>query len=358
MSVKGRYSTIAVILHWVIAVMILGQIAGGLFMHRLPNSSPIKFDMYQVHKSFGITILLLTIFRLGWRLLNKPPALPETMPGWEKLAARSTHWLFYALLFLTPFAGWAMVSASPLEIPTVYFGVIEWPHLPFFDGAADRVAIEDTLKDRHEFLAFSILGLLALHVGAALKHHFINRDDVLVGMAPLNVAQIAGTIILLAGIFTAGGIYWSAPKNFTPPIGSPSVEAASETMAVIELTRAGLQEIEAIENAGEPTASAVAGEAQPQQVNRASSQWTVDKAASHLAFVGRENSGSFEGAFSSFDAAITFDPENLDAAVINVTVSTASASTGDQLRDANLPGNEWFDVKDHPTATFKSSTLT
>ncbi|VAW08545.1 hypothetical protein MNBD_ALPHA05-755, partial [hydrothermal vent metagenome] len=101
---QKRYSSVAVALHWAIAVLILTQIASGLYMAGLPNSSSVKFDLYQLHKSFGLSILGLTLIRLGWRLAHKPPALPSFMPGWQKLIARLTHWAFYALMLITPLA--------------------------------------------------------------------------------------------------------------------------------------------------------------------------------------------------------------------------------------------------------------
>ncbi|MCK5750531.1 MAG: cytochrome b/b6 domain-containing protein, partial [Oricola sp.] len=84
----ARYSPVAAILHWTIAALIIGQIFGGMYMHGLPNSSPVKFDLYQLHKSFGLTVLALSLVRLGWRFTHKAPPLPAAMPGWQKFAAR------------------------------------------------------------------------------------------------------------------------------------------------------------------------------------------------------------------------------------------------------------------------------
>lgn len=185
-SARTRYSTIAIVLHWTIAVLLVGQVAGGLFMANLPDSEAnLKFQVFQLHKSFGITILFLTVLRLLWRLINPAPPLPDSMAGWEKFLARASHWTFYFMLFALPLVGWAVVSASPLNLPTVLFGVIPWPHLPFFDGVTDRKALEETLAGVHEFLAFTTVGLLVLHVSAALKHHLFDRDDVLSRMLPL-----------------------------------------------------------------------------------------------------------------------------------------------------------------------------
>lgn len=150
-------------------------------MERLPPTS-FKFELYQWHKSFGITILLLSFARLSWRLTHPVPNLPETMKSWEKAAARFTHIAFYFLIFAQPLVGWIMVSASTLGIDTVLFKFIPWPHVP---GISPSEGLEDFMKQVHHFLAFSLIGLLVLHIGAALKHHFVERDDVLARMIPM-----------------------------------------------------------------------------------------------------------------------------------------------------------------------------
>ncbi len=182
-----RYSNVAIALHWLIAVMIIGQLAGGFYMHNLPREqAELKFQLYQLHKSFGITVLLLTLFRIGWRLTHKPPALPVKMAGWEKLLARGAHFAFYALLLALPLVGWAVVSSSPLagSVQTYLFGVIHLPHLPFFEGVEDRKGLSHDFEELHEFLAFAMIGLMGLHVAAALKHQIIDRDEVLSHMLP------------------------------------------------------------------------------------------------------------------------------------------------------------------------------
>ncbi len=183
----STYTRIAIVLHWLIALLIIGQIIGGWSMtHVIEEGSATQFELYQLHKSFGISILLLSLARVGWRLTHPAPALPHSMAVWERRAARATHVLFYAFMIGVPIGGWLMVSASPYadSVPTYLFGLIPWPHLPFFSGVDDRAAITEILSEIHEIFAFAIGGLLILHVGAALKHHFVNRDDVLARMAP------------------------------------------------------------------------------------------------------------------------------------------------------------------------------
>ncbi len=181
-----RYGLVAIILHWAIALSILGMlIMGFVFMENENLSLSQRYELFQWHKSIGITILLLSLFRLGWRLGHPPPALPDTLKPWERIAARVTHWGFYGVMIGMPLTGWLIVSTSPLNVPTVLYGLIPWPHLPFFADAADPQAISDRFAGAHEVLAFGAIGLVFLHVGAALKHHFVLKDDVLIRMLPL-----------------------------------------------------------------------------------------------------------------------------------------------------------------------------
>lgn len=184
-DIQSRYSSGAIVLHWLIAILVIGQIAGGLYMAGIPDEqASLKFEVFQWHKSFGITILLLTLLRIIWWLTHRPPALPASMPGWEKAAARASHFGFYLLLVAMPLLGWAYVSVAPLNVPTMLFGVIHWPHMPFFEGVTDRKEVAEIFAESHEIAAFAAIGLLLLHVAAALKHHLISRDDVLARMLP------------------------------------------------------------------------------------------------------------------------------------------------------------------------------
>jgi cytochrome b561 len=185
-SPAARYTGVAIALHWLIAILALGQVAGGLYMHNLPDGAAEKVALYQLHKSFGVTVLVLTLFRLFWRFTHPAPVLPAAMSGLEKAIARSVHVLFYAVLIGIPLIGWALVSASPYAetVQTYLFGVIHMPHLPFFDEVENRKEVARSIAEVHEYLAFAMVGLVGLHVVAALKHQFINRDGVLGRMLP------------------------------------------------------------------------------------------------------------------------------------------------------------------------------
>lgn len=174
-----RYGTVAMILHWLIAAAIVGMLIVGKYMHDLSDSNPDKFALYQLHKSFGITTLALTLLRVGWRWAHPAPLLPATMPLWERWAAHGSHFLLYALMLGLPLSGWVRVSTDRLGVPTLWFGLFEVPHLPV---VSDRLT--HWAHEAHELMGDAMIVLLIVHVGAALKHHFWDRDNVLKRMLP------------------------------------------------------------------------------------------------------------------------------------------------------------------------------
>jgi cytochrome b561 len=171
-----RYTRTAVTLHWLVFLLILAAFPLGYYMHDLPLS-PHKLRMYSYHKWIGVTVLMFAVIRVSWRATHRPPAMPETMKPWEKLAAESVHYLLYALIFAIPISGWLMSSAMGFQ--TVWFGV-----LPLPDLVGKNKELAGVLHEVHEMLNYGLAGLVAGHAGAALKHHFIERDDVLVRMIP------------------------------------------------------------------------------------------------------------------------------------------------------------------------------
>ena len=184
-TTNTRYDPVAVTLHWVIALSIFAMIPLGFFMEDLPIS--IKFDAYTIHKSLGITVLALSLLRLIWRLLNPPPALPEGMKPYEKFLAHAAHWGLYFLMIAMPLTGWLMVSAMR-KYPTVFFWLGEVPFIPMPQGI-DAKATAEWFEEIHELLAFGAIALIALHVAAALKHHYIYKDTTLTRMLPTWISR-------------------------------------------------------------------------------------------------------------------------------------------------------------------------
>lgn len=173
---SASYTRTAKSLHWVMALMFFGVIALGFYMTGLPFS-PDKLKLYSWHKWAGVTIFLLALARIAWRVMHRPPALPASMPRLMQLAAHAGHHMLYLLMFAIPLSGWLMSSAKGFQ--TVWFGVLPIPDLISKDKPTG-----DVLALVHESLNFLLIAVLAGHIGAALKHHFIDKDDVLTRMLP------------------------------------------------------------------------------------------------------------------------------------------------------------------------------
>ena len=181
-----RYGTVAMSLHWLIALAVLFNIALGYYMGDLPRTDPDRFWIIQFHKSTGLSILVLSVARVLWRVVNPMPALPETMARWERILARSVHYIFYVLIIAIPLSGWAMVSASTRGLPTMWYGLFPWPNIPFLaDLPVDQKKyFGGIFADTHSLLAYLAIGLITLHVAAALKHLLWDRDTVMSRMLP------------------------------------------------------------------------------------------------------------------------------------------------------------------------------
>ncbi len=360
-KLAARYTSVAIVLHWAIAFAILFMLPLGFWMHGEAedgNTSTAVFNAYQLHKSVGFTILALSLVRLGWRLANPPPPLPPHMPGWERFVAKITHWLFYILMIGLPLSGWLYVSAgwsihddAPLAVPTRWFNLFGIPHLFGLEQASHDVRedVADIAFNAHAILAFAIIGLGVAHVAAALKHHFFDRDAVLAHMVPgirapgeteavpknparLAVLGLGGALI----VASAAALLFALAPSFAPAPSAPS------TIEIVE-----------------PQAPA------PEQIAPAApgapSAWRVDARSSTIgfAYTYEDESGAtdFTGRFTRWRADIRFDPENLDASSVVVTIEPASASTGVAAHDGALPGAEWFDAAAHPTATFRTTRI-
>lgn len=170
-----RYGWVAQVLHWGIVALLVVQVTLG----KLADSLPVGLErliMMSRHKSFGITILGLAAIRLAWRLFDRPPP-PPAMPRWQEIAARLNHWGLYLILFALPLTGWLMSSAA--NRPASWFGLVQLP-----DFIAPDEGLEEIFEETHELLVNVLFALAGLHVAAALKHQFVDRDGLLLRMLP------------------------------------------------------------------------------------------------------------------------------------------------------------------------------
>jgi cytochrome b561/polyisoprenoid-binding protein YceI len=351
----ARYTTVAILLHWLIAAAIVFQIILGWRMGDEPKG-PATYAIFQLHKSVGITILLLSLARLAWRLTHRPPPHPATQPRWETIASKIVHVAFYGIMIGLPLTGWIIVSTSKLTIPTVLYGAIPWPHLPFLPelAAGPKHLWNQAGLAAHQLLVWLTYGLLALHLGAVAKHQILDRDEVLGHMAPgarpgwlepRAWLAAAGLIAVIAAGYllkpatkakapapAAPEVQWRGEPKFTPNPAAETPVAASAPAAIDELVAS----------------------AEPDKALKDPVAWAVAK-GSTLNFTATWAGDAIEGQFKRWTADILFSPEALDRSKLTVSIDMGSAATGDDQRDSSLPSGDFFDTASHPKATFTAS---
>lgn len=365
-----RYTSVAIVLHWAIAFSILFLFPLGLWMHERAEGGDISaevFRAYQLHKSIGLTVLVLSLVRLGWRLLNPPPPLPEHVPAWERFVAKATHWAFYVLMFAIPLSGWLYVSTgwsihddAPLPVATHWFGLFQVPALFGLNqaGLELREDIADSAMDAHAVLAYAAISLAVLHVLAALKHHLFDKDEVLAHMVPgvrapfekeappkdpIRLAIIgAGLAVTLIGL-AAGAFYvFGGGSAATSPQAQSSFEVVQTPSA---------SEIPATTQAPTTPTPVAQGQA---------SAWRVDAARSSIGYAfnlddGAGGASRIEGRFGRWQADIRFDPNDLGNSAVAVTIQTGSATNGIAAHDNAMREPGWFDSAAQPTARFHAT---
>nr|WP_295107742.1 YceI family protein [uncultured Caulobacter sp.] len=340
---RTRYTTVAIVIHWLIAAAILFQIILGWRMGDGPKG-PTTYALFQLHKSIGITILLLSLARLAWRLFNKPPAPPQGQPKWERTASHIVHWGFYVIMIGLPVTGWIMVSASRVPIPTLLYGTIPWPHLPVLPELAEsaKQAWRDAGALGHGVLVKTTYLLLLLHLGAVAKHQILDRDEVFGHMAAgakpgIKEPRLWLAAAGLAAVIAAGYLYTPAVKAPAPapaPVEEPAPVAAptpAETAAPVAEASAPAES-----SLKDPVA------------------WAVQK-SSTLTFTASWSGSGVEGRFRTWSADILFSPEALDRSKVSVSIDMASAATGDDQRDQSLPSGDFFAAAEHPKAAFTAT---
>ncbi len=329
---QQRYTAVAIALHWAIALLIIGLLAVGWIMDAMPGGpgSP-KIAIIQLHKSFGITVLLLTIARILWRLMNPPPAEPP-VPAWQKLLASGVHVLLYAVMLAMPLSGWIMASAEIDKHETLFFGTLPF-YAPGVAGlpAATREPLAEGLEFVHHNLAWVMVGLIVLHVAAAMKHQLVDRDGLLARMAPGLFGRTAGPVD------NGHGAIWA--------FGASIFVFAAVAALSLSTPLAG--------------AAPPAGVAEDQAPASNAPAWTVDYEKSSIAFKSAYMGRAFEGRFPGWTAQIQLDtdaPAHPDTPIdgyVRVSIPTGKISTGEPYFDDNVTQGDWFDVAKHPEAVFE-----
>lgn len=384
-ATQHRYTAVAIAMHWLIAFGIIGMIGLGWYMGDLEDRAQ-QYALTQLHKSLGIVILLLSAARIIWRVMNPQPPEPE-MPAWQSSAARATHIAFYVLIIAMPLTGWLMVSASTTGIPTNLFGAIPWPHIPGLPNLSTEAkeAFHVPIEFAHSKLAWVAIVLLVLHVGAALKHQFVDKDGLLARMIPGVFGKTAGPAQPGRGLLTTFGavaagfalivaipiLFGKAePQPMTGSIAIPATTEEAETItdpaptpapepqAPTPAAPAAVEEPAQTEPAPETPAQATpTAEPEPAPPPPAPiPTWAVDGSSSELGFTAAYMGREFSGKFDDWTADIAFDPDRPAEANIRVTITMSSVNTGEPFYDENVVLGDWFDASNHPTAVFTAQS--
>ena len=294
------------------------------------------FALFQLHKSVGVTILLLTLARLAWRLTHRPP--PAVEGGIQGFLAKAVHTLLYAFMLAAPLTGWIVVSTSRIQVPTLLFGVVPWPHLPI------SRAVHEIAEEGHELLAWVGIALVLLHVAGALRHQWLLKDGLLRRMAPGGKAWPAYALLaLVVAVYVGTGMKISS--DVVASGGYDRAEPASAAPARVPLT-------------AEPTATATEAAEEEEEAEEAGPPptWTVQPGG-RLGFTVTSGEDSYNGSFGDWSGTIAFDPDNPETADIRITIDLASATVGDATMDGMLTGAEFLAASANPTATWRSTAV-
>lgn len=353
----SRYTTGAIVLHWAIALLIMANIALGFVMVADPDATDIfsrtayqiqqaldldVFATYQLHKSLGISVLILTLARIAWRLFNPPPPEPASVSGVEKRVSHLVHIAFYAVMLAMPLTGWLMVTVASQQIETKLFFAewLPWPNLPFLGELSSNAkhALEDWSVDVHAWIAYGTVVLLGLHIAGALKHQL--QDGAFIGRM------------------------WPTKRGDGPrrAFGQATATVVAVLFAAVMIgsaTYARQDNGEVVAAVAAPSSALPATESSASPAPRTEAQaWTPRIADSRLGFVANFSGNDAPGTFAQWTADIRFDPDNLDGSSIAVTIDMASATIASaDISDNQLRGSDGFNVREHNAARFSASTI-
>jgi len=307
---SSSFSSSAKFLHWSVAALIVTQFVlaelAEVAEHRADAIDQLA--LWANHKSVGMTILLLAIIRVGVRITSAPPKLPNTMPDWQKTASHLSHILLYSFLFALPLTGWLMSSATAYSVS--WFNLFAFPDL-----VTPSEELAGRLQSTHHFLAKALVGIAGLHILAALKHHFVDKDDVLKRMTGISSWLLFITLAVLAvaslGRFTTANVQTNV-----------ALEAVTGSNTDFQLSDLSI--------------------------------WNIDYQDSYIRFSGDQAGAPFEGEWQSWKAKIQFDQDNLADSRFDVAIEVETVFSNDKERDDTIRSAEFFDVSQFAQASFRA----
>lgn len=329
-NTDDEYGLVAKSFHWLIAVMILALLPIGLFMGGMENS-PFKFQVFAMHKSFGLLVFFLGLLRLVWRLFISPvPDHMENHKHWEVMLARAAHFWLYVCIIGMPLSGWLMSSAG--EYPVPFFGI----PMPALMGKDENLG--HLFKETHEILGYTLMFILALHIAGALKHHIMDGDETLQRMTSLRRNWfITALVVTLAaasyGAIAAISIFGEEEDEPRPAITSQQ-DRGTQTSVMDEAANKAVDTSKLPEHG-----------------------WAIVPANSHLTFQAVLYKEPFTGTLKNFSGTIVFNPDDLSSAFADIVIDMAQVDSGDDNRDTNMLGADWFNVEAFPQSHFVTKSF-
>lgn len=314
------YSKSFKLIHWLTALIILGLLGMGFYMSGLDYSED-KLKLYNLHKSFGLLVLVLLTLRILALILKGKPKSLLTHKPWEKGLSHLVHLLLYLLLIAMPLSGWVMSSAA--DFPISFFG-LQAP-----DIVSKDKEIFDLSRNAHELMAFALIAFVGLHILGALKHHFIDRDETLQRMTSRSLGLKGGIVLTaLIGILFAPALFLGG-SEILHEIKEEEHEAVEQ--AVIEETK-----VETL-------------------VKSEITAWDIISDKTTIEFTATQYDKEFTGIFTGITGEIYFDPENLAQSFAHIKIPVAIIETGSDERDDAAVKKDWFSAEEYPEIIFKTT---
>lgn len=314
-----QYSNVSKFLHWSVAGLIVAQYVLAELAENAEHNDKIleQLALLANHKSIGITILVLALIRLIYRLLSPVPSLPSSMVKWQVNASKASHFLLYGLLFALPISGWLMSSAKAYTVS--WFNLFSLPDLV---TSSDSLA--ELMQQSHHYLSEALFVIAAIHILAALKHHVIDKDDVL-NLMSSKFSWVLFVVVILLVVVLLGRFVNTVPVNAKNPKAEQALRLESLDEPIVSKSDLPL--------------------------------WQIDYQQSTIKFIADQAGASFTGEWKRWSAEIQFDAKRLDEARFNVLIDTGSGFSNDQERDDTIASDDFFDVKSFPQASYRAGTF-
>ena len=294
----SRYSKVATVLHWCIAVGIIAMLISGLVIYQEWLTDATLFAWFQWHKSLGLILLILITLRVLWRLFHSPPKPPSSLSAKQIRTSSFGHLTLYSLLIFMPLSGWLMVSTSELQIPTLVFNLFKWPHLPVPESL---FKISQTLSSNlHSYGSLIFAACILGHISMVIKHY--KQDLNLLERMPLSLQSLS---IIAIAAFTI--LLLSISNNSSTPASNPSTTSTTQI-----------------------------GE---------------------IRFTGVHAGNTFGGQFKQWTLKTNFNPKNQSLSNFELVIDTNSFATGNTFYDETLNEKDWFDPETYPQISFISSDI-